>query len=138
LSQPFFVSVSGSCPSNLPGKCIVECRVRHPDGHYIYLDTWSENGIATLPPVTCNQIGSYVVEYCAVKTDFTDNLGWGMVDGTDKYVNCVGDCTAAGGVCKTDPTSCAFYCAFNFLCGSKCPYGFSQCGFSQCCCKCCV
>ena len=136
LYQNFTVKVSGSCPSNLPGKCIVECRVTRPDGSYIYLDAWDEDGSVTLPDVTCTKIGNYVIDYCVVKTDFVPNYGWGIGDNTVRVVNCVGDCTGAGGVCKTDPTSCAFYCAFNFRLSSQCPYGFSQCGFSKCCCKC--
>ncbi len=91
LGDSFFIDFSGNCPANFPGKCLIECRVIHPDGHYIELDTWDEDGNAILPSVTCDMKGDYVVDYCVIDTDFYANRGWGDADQSDTIVTC-GDC----------------------------------------------
>ena len=89
VGDSFTVSVNGFCPADLPGKCLIECRVIHPDGHYIELDSWDEDGSTTLPSATCDQIGNYTVDYCVVYTDFVINRGWGGWDGIKTNVSCV-------------------------------------------------
>jgi hypothetical protein len=88
IGNPFSITVSGDCPNGLLGNCLIECRVIHPDGHIIELDTWSSDDSVVLPSVTCDQIGDYIVDYCGVYTDFHDNKGWGDLDDTNKTVKC--------------------------------------------------
>jgi hypothetical protein len=67
---------------------LVECRVIHPDGHYIELDAWSNSLTTTMPSVTCNQVGNYIVDYCVVATDFNANRGWNNLNDTNTTINC--------------------------------------------------
>ena len=88
VGQSFSISVAGFCPSILPGRCLVECRAIHPDGHFIEVDTWDEDGSSIMPSVNCNQAGVYTVDYCVVKTDFAVNSGWGNSYPTDTQIIC--------------------------------------------------
>lgn len=88
VNEEFTISVNSNCFSGLPGKCLVECRVIHPDGYYIELDSWDEDGKVTLSPVKCNKVGDYVVSYCGIFTDFYKNGGWGERKDTDIIVTC--------------------------------------------------
>ncbi len=102
LGESFTVSVNGNCPTDFRGKCMIECRVIHPDGHFIELDTWDEDGTATLPSVTCDMQGDYVVDYCIVVTDYYDNSGWGGIDNTDTTIRC-GECVPGNDIiCHTN------------------------------------
>jgi len=134
LGGSFDITVNGYCPPGLPGKCLIECEVRRPDGHYIYLNSWDEDGSTTLPRITCNMMGNYVVGYCSVLTDFRSNGGWGIGDNTRRVIRCAGDCEASGGGCRGSDSECATYCSYWAYC-SHCSDGFSECG-SGCCCYC--
>jgi hypothetical protein len=81
-------SINSNCPAGLPGKCLIECRVIHPDGHWIEIDSWDEAGTVTMPSVKCNQIGDYIVDYCGIFTDFFIDSGWGNYDITKTTINC--------------------------------------------------
>ncbi len=89
LNGNFSITVNGNCPNDLPGKCLVECRLIDPDGNSIYLDTWDKNGLVTLPNVSCDKPGNYIVDYCGVYTDFISNGGWGREDNTNITMSCI-------------------------------------------------
>jgi hypothetical protein len=103
--ESFSINFNGNCPAVLPGKCLIECRVIHPDGHYIEIDTWDEDGSATLPVVTCDQEGNYVVDYCAVATDFYANRGWSVLDHSDTTVSCATPTTTSTTSTSTTTTT---------------------------------
>jgi hypothetical protein len=92
VGESFSINVNGNCPhtlpNDLPGSCGIECRVKHPDGHNIELDTWSNDGSGVLPSVTCDQAGNYIVDYCVIATDFAINRGWGNGIWPDTIVSC--------------------------------------------------
>ena len=89
VGDPFSITVNSNCPGNLPGSCLVECRVIHPDRHEIDLDEWSSASSVTLPSITCNQAGSYTLQYCGVYTDFIANRGWGTKTDIGATINCL-------------------------------------------------
>jgi hypothetical protein len=84
----FSISIFSTCPNGLSGKCLIECRVINPNENYIEIDSWSNDASTTLPNVTCNMIGNYVVDYCIVYTDFSISGGWGAKDDTNTTVTC--------------------------------------------------
>jgi hypothetical protein len=88
VGDSFSINVNGNCPSDLPGKCLVECRVINPDGNYTELDNWSSATSTLMPSVTCSQAGNYIVDYCVVVTDFCINRCWGSIIDTDAIVSC--------------------------------------------------
>jgi len=88
VGESFSITVNGRCPSNLPGNCLLECHVKHPDGHWIELDVWDDDGYATMPSLTCSQEGVYTIDYCFIGTDFYVNSGWGIFNETDTNVVC--------------------------------------------------
>jgi hypothetical protein len=88
VGESFSITVNGKCPSNLPGNCLLECHVKHPDGHWIELDVWDDDGYATMPSLTCSQEGVYTIDYCFIGTDFYVNSGWGIFNETDTNVVC--------------------------------------------------
>jgi hypothetical protein len=91
--NPFSISVSGSCPNtlptDLPGKCLVECRVTDPDGIITDFDTWTDDPTSVTFSTTCQKEGNYIVNYCGVYTDFQKNRGWGAMDNSGKTVQCL-------------------------------------------------
>lgn len=88
LNENFSISVFGTCPNGLLGRCLIECRVVHPDGYKIEIDSWDGDGSATLPNITCNKVGNYIVDYCQVFTDFIINGGWGNYNDTNTTITC--------------------------------------------------
>ncbi len=91
--DPFSISVSGSCPnalpSDVPGYCLVECRVVDPDGIITDIDTWTDNPSAVTFSRTCEKVGNYIVDYCVVLTDFYKNRGWGYNYDTNTTIQCL-------------------------------------------------
>lgn len=144
--ESFYINVNGNCPRGLPGKCLVECRVVNPDGNFTELDTWSADGNAVTPSVTCNQLGDYVVDYCLVYTDFRRNSGWGdlthinttvsctldtqcndgkdndadsLIDGDDPDCTDINDnteCADAGNSCSIDENCCSGLVCSDYVC----------------------
>ncbi|MHA1865444.1 MAG: hypothetical protein ACTSWZ_02965 [Candidatus Heimdallarchaeaceae archaeon] len=110
--ESFSIVVNSNCPKDLPGKCLIECRIIHPDGHNIELDTWSNETTVVLPPVTCDQVGDYVVDYCGVFTDFSANDGWGDKmgvegsDPTDKIITCTPTPECSDGIDNDNDGTC--------------------------------
>jgi len=102
----FTISVTGSCPSNLPGNCLIECRINKDGSYAIDFDHWDtdKDGDAELH-FTCEEAGNYFVQYCVVGTDFYVNGGWGsLLNLPDITVTCCdcdgwsnGKCGAEGG-----------------------------------------
>lgn len=88
IGESFSTSVSGSCPIGLLGKCLIECKIVKPNGYFVYLNSWDSDGSLTLPSITCDQIGNYIVDYCGVFTDFHDNGGWGSLNDVNTTIIC--------------------------------------------------
>jgi len=101
INDNFSIDVSGSCPNGLRGNCLMECRVIHPDGYNIELDSWDDDGSATLPNITCDRTGNYTIDYCVVYTDFTINRGWGAFDNSNRTVKCKTSMCVVNGVCES-------------------------------------
>jgi hypothetical protein len=105
LGNSFSINVNGNCPTSLPGACLVECMVQHPDGHIIYLDAWGSAAPTLMPSITCNQEGFYTVNYCGVYTDFEPNRGWKALNNTGTTVKC-STCSDPDGTDKTVKGTC--------------------------------
>jgi len=89
INDNFSITVNSNCPNGLPGKCLLECIVMHPDGHKIYLNSWDVAGYVTLPDVTCDKIGNYIVDSCGIFTDFVEHDGWGSLDDDNTTISCL-------------------------------------------------
>jgi hypothetical protein len=87
-NENFSISVFNDYQNGLSGKYLIECKVSDPNENSIYLSSWDNDSLTTMPNITCSQTGNYIVNYCGIFTDFIKNKGWGSIDDNNTTISC--------------------------------------------------